>query len=204
MKFPCVVIHRSQDTEREPLITDLETALGTGLSRYEAIDGNTLYSLPRRHPHETVPTTLGALGCVASHVDLLRSAFLAGESHILIFEDDACMEPGADVVGFIRGITQPYDLLFLGVNQVVDGVKEGDLWRVRRFWGTHAVLCTQKAMRAIMDEYEETVRLGYAYPSDWLYARAIQTAGLIALAPVKNLCSQKKGLVSVITGKVRR
>jgi GR25 family glycosyltransferase involved in LPS biosynthesis len=207
MEFPCVVIHRSQDKEREPILQELEQKLGFLLQRVEGVDGNLLVAqgFPRKHPHEGFPTTPGNIGCTASHILVLQSALKGGWSHVGIFEDDAVAE--GDLGKFLRDMSgRQWDILFFGVNEVVEGWPfsgQPDILQVRRFWGTHAVVVGRRAMEAIMETYKKSIHDGYALPADWLYSWAIRDHGLIALCPSQNLVTQKKGIVSVISGAVR-
>lgn len=205
MEFPCVVIHRTQDTEREPLIESLERSLGFLLQRVEAVNGAqlALHGFPRKHPHEVFPTSPGNIGCTASHIVLLESTLKSAHSHICIFEDDA--EATGDVVAYINQMkSREWDILFLGVNEIVEGEQVAeDLWQVTRFWGTHAVIVGRRAMAAILETYTKSIQDGFALPADWLYSWAIRDHGLRAFCPLKNVISQKKGIVSVISGAIR-
>lgn len=204
MEFPCVVIHRQQDKEREPFIHGVEARLGFLLQRMEAIDGGILVAqgFPRKHPHEPFPTSPGNIGCTASHITLLDSFLKSKFEHVCIFEDDAVAE--GDLLGFLKSVEKPWDLLFFGVNEIVDGEPIGiGLWKVRRFWGTHAVVVSRRGAEAILDTYTKSIQDGYALPADWLYSWAIRDHGLLALCPGHPLVTQARGIVSVISGNLR-
>jgi len=206
-KIPCLVIHREQDKERAPSIFYLETALGRQLQRFEAISGDYLIEqgFPTKHPRGPNPTSPGNIGCTASHIDILEAALRSGYEYCCIFEDDA------EVVGAVKpylaevGLLPAADLIFLGVNEIVDGepsVNPG-IHRVERFWGTHAVIVGRKAMTAIFEVYTQSLKDGYALPADWLYSFAIKEKGLIAYAPSIPVIRQRPGLMSLTSGNVR-
>ena len=100
-------------------------------------------------------------------------------------------------------LKKPWDLCFLGVNELVDAnMISPAIAQVKRFWGTHAVILTEKAMRTIKKTYTKSLLDGYGLPADWLYTYAIEK-GLIAYAPITPLVRQRPGLVSMVSGKIR-
>lgn len=204
LKIPCIVIHRQIDVEREPTIRELERRLGRELQILEGVRGDTLIEkgFPRKHPIERIPTSAGNIGCTASHVQILQNV-LAGEyKSVCIFEDDA--EYISDFTSYFSQIPDDWDICFLGVNEIVDGDPVSDtVVKVRRFWGTHAVILKEKAMMAIQDMYFQSLKDEYALPADWLYSYAIQRSGLNAYAPKNAHIRQKPGFVSTISGNIR-
>ena len=205
--IPCIVIHRKEDKERDPSIFYLEKALGRHIQRFDAISGEYLLEqgFPSKHPREPNPTSPGNIGCTASHVEILDAALRSQFTHCCIFEDDA------EVVGAI----QPYlnevahlpaaDVIFLGVNEIVEGeaTEIQGIQRITRFWGTHAVIVSRKAMLAIFEVYTQSLKDGYALPADWLYSFAIKAQGLVAYAPSISTVRQRPGLMSLTSGNVR-
>ena len=210
--IPVVVIHRKEDTERDFFIKTFEKALGLEIQRVEGQNGEDIVKqgMPRKHPREG-ETSLGNIGCTASHVSLCETFLETEHEYICIFEDD--VELVCDVNDIYEYIDYSWslpewDILFLGVNELVDAKpldEEPLLSRVKRFWGTHAVLLTRKAARAIITEFQSSVQQGYALPADWLYSFAIQHHDLTAYCPTdpRACVQQKEGLVSTCTGKLR-
>ena len=200
--IPCFVIHREQDKDREPLVQNLEKDIQVTLTRVEGVNGSQLVAdgHPTKHPHEKNQTTVGNVGCTASHIQIIRSALSKGEETIAIFEDDAVLYRAINDEIFLLN---PWDMVLLGTNEIVESIMKNVI-HVRRFWGTHAVVLRGKAMRAILSEYERLVKDGYAYPADWLYSSAIKNHGLTAIAPQSNYIIQKEGIVSACTGKIRK
>ena len=206
--IPCLLIHRTQDTIREASIDELEKRLGKTLQKFEGISGHFLLKdgFPTKHPHETEPTTVGNIGCTASHIEILEAAIKSKYTHCCIFEDDA------EVVGNLQDYFSlvdtlpPADIVLLGVNTIVDSTETTipEIKKVTRFWGTHAVVVGRQGMLAILNTYKKYVDAGYALPADWLYSYAIKDYELIAYAPVKPVIRQRPGFISLITGKIRK
>jgi len=205
--IPCVIIHRKQDTSRYPNIVEFERKLGRTLQHFEGLSGHFLIKggFPRKHPRDG-ESSPGNIGCTASHVEILEAFIKSKHSHCAIFEDDA--ELVGDLQGYFNLINKlsEYDLIFFGVNEIVEGSSSEipTIYRITRFWGTHAVLVGRKAAVAILNTYKKYVDQGYALPADWLYSYAIKEEDLLAYAPIKPIIRQRPGLVSLISGQIRR
>lgn len=203
---PCFLIHRKQDTIREASIRELESHIGK-LQHFEGISGHFLINdgFPRKHPHEG-ESSPGNIGCTASHIEILDRCVKMDYLHCAIFEDDA--ELVGDINAYFKDVETlpPADILFMGVNEIVKGTDTtvSSIKKITRFWGTHAVFLTNKAMVAILETYKKYVDLGYALPADWLYSYAIQQYELTAYAPIKPVIRQRPGFVSLISGNIRR
>lgn len=200
MNTPFQIIHRQCDIDREPLVNDLLKVFKRA-TVFEAIDGQQLKHLPRRHPWENKETSLGNIGNTASHCHIYLNALKEGKEVMGILEDDAVVV--GDVDSYLE-VAGQWDILYLGVNEVVEGIEKDTGILVKRSWGTHAVLCNEKAMRAICDTYSRTILERYAYPADWLYNRAIKDYNLIAYCPKQNIVIQKPGLISIATQNLRK
>jgi len=206
--IPCLVIHREKDIERNPSIFYLERLLGRTVQRFEAILGEYLIEqgFPTKHPREPNPTSPGNIGCTASHVEILEATLRSHFPYCCIFEDDAEVVGAVDP--YLKEVSQlpPADLVFLGVNEIVDGEPTANpaIQKVERFWGTHAVIVSRKAMLAIFEVYTQSLKDGYALPADWLYSFAIKAKELVAYAPSIPIVRQRPGLTSLTSGNVRR
>ena len=155
MKYPCFVIHRQQDVEREPLVDDLKKVI-PHLQVIEPINGMDLIDLPRQHPGELKQSSLAVMSLCMTHCIIMKHAIQNNYEKICIFEDDAVIEGNIDF--FIQSRTRPWDILYLGVIQVIKGklidFEEFEHWgcyEVQESWGTHAMILNQKAMKAIRD-----------------------------------------------------
>jgi GR25 family glycosyltransferase involved in LPS biosynthesis len=150
------------------------------------------------------------LGCSHSHIDILYNTLKERLPFALIFEDD-CEMLGTqdDIYGFMHRasqLPQEWDMLLLGANEYVESTpSSGAYTYVNRFWGTHAIILKEKAMRAALKVFADAQKRGEFLPADWMYNEAIKQHNLICYGPkdISSLCRQKKGLVSSITGNTR-
>ena len=200
MKIQYSVVHRECDTDREPIVRELETKFPT-LTRFPAIEGTTLTGHPRRHPWESEPTSWGALGNTVSQMELIVKAYQSDVDALCIFEDDAV------VVGDLQEMEPllqgEFDLLAYGINEMVNGTVMPTYRKLNRFWGVHALVIHKKAFVPILNTYWATVQKGYGYPADWIYNKAIEDYKLDVYAPLTDLIVQQKGLLSTISNKIR-
>ena len=106
-----------------------------------------IWNNQRRAHHEL---TIGAVGCVLSHVRLWEMlACSSHASHMLVFEDDTNPSMTADEVdAAMRSLPADWDMLFLGIVQ-----GEHNQTKVKRivkvphpFYGMHAYLITKKCV----------------------------------------------------------
>lgn len=212
--IPTVVIHREQDKEREIFIKTFEEKMGLELQRIEGMDGESLVASghPRTHPRDSSETSYGNIGCTATHVSILNTFLEESEfEYICIFEDDVeLVTEETDIYEYIdySWSLPEWDILFLGVNEIVEGEvlqEQPLLSKVKRFWGTHAVILTRKAAQVILNTYADSLQKGFALPADWLYSFAIRDANLVAYCPTdpRACVQQKEGIVSTCTGNLR-
>jgi GR25 family glycosyltransferase involved in LPS biosynthesis len=207
----CVVIHLNSATERQPIIDKLRETMIHYLEVFSAKDGTEWEKsskIVKQHPLEKRPVERGNIGCTHSHIDIIHASLKSKEKHTLLFEDDCEMIASRDdIYGFIHQAGKDWDILLLGANEYVESeAAHGTYVRVKRFWGTHAVILTEKAMRAALQAFADAQKRGVFLPADWMYNEAIKQAGLVCYGPAKldMLCRQKPGLVSAITGKERK
>lgn len=149
-------------------------AAGIGVARFPAVDARqlgdpvrfvspqaeaqlreTMASGTRVYHHDLTP---GAVGCFLSHVALLRR-LVADPDHdaYLVLEDDVRLPDGlgARLRHVVRAAPQGWDLLLLGVHWgVFEEVEHAEFKRVKRFWGTFAMLVSKEGAAKILREYE--------------------------------------------------
>lgn len=209
--IPFFTIHLEKEVGRQPYITHFQNTLGRQVTVWNASEGNEVASRgwPRRHPHEP-QTSIGALGCLDSHIRLLEHMITEKYDMIGIFEDDAeCLANIQTLDSFIEdcaNLGEQWDILVLGANEWVDyKVVSSSVVKPNRFWGTHAFLIRKEAAKKVIADHRELLSKGFAYPSDWLYSHSIMKHGLVAYGPknCKKFIRQKPGLISAINGKVR-
>jgi GR25 family glycosyltransferase involved in LPS biosynthesis len=212
---PAHVIHLPSALEREPWIQRLETGLGWRLTWVEASDGSAWHTDPtigKRHPWTGEPISRGNIGCTETHLRILQRVAASGSGAVaVIFEDDCELTTtGAEVDQFIRHVStlsgERWDILLLGATEYVDFTPiDARTARVKRFWGTHAMILRPRAIEAALKAFQAFQAEGKFPPADWLYNRAIAESHLACYGPCipRQLCRQVPGLVSAITGKVR-
>lgn len=192
-------------------MTHFQNRMGRQIIVWPASEGSEVAARgwPRGHPHER-ETSIGALGCLDSHIRLLRKMVDEGWEVMGIFEDDAeLIVPVEKVKEFYENANSLYprwDILVLGANEWVDlSAKDEDVVSPLRYWGTHAFLIRLRAAKEVLDMFEELQKRGYSYPADWLYSNTIERRGLVCYGPgvCRSLIRQKPGLISAINGKVR-
>ena len=208
-----VVIHLDTASERLPIIDKLKKTLIHQLEVYSAKDGTEWEKNPKikkDHPWSNDTITRGMLGCTHSHVDILYTSLKAKEQAVLLFEDDCNMTKSQDdVYRFIHMANQlpeRWDILLLGANEYVETEPINQSYvRVKRFWGTHAIIIKEHAMRGALKAFAAAQAKGHFLPPDWMYNNAIKDENVVCIGPSlpNYLCEQKVGLVSAINGKVR-
>lgn len=228
------IIHLESAREREPYVQALQANFFNPLTVVPASTGADWLIHPmisKRHIRHGEQVTQGMLGCAHSHIQLLHTA-VKGRVHqnvatsgrsddknpIIIFEDDCefMVSTGAirQWVDQVERIALPWDILLLGANEYVDSqyilarVENGHefpLTRVKRFWGTHAMIIQPSAAQAALRVFARAQEEGVFLPVDWMWNEAIRQEGLQVFGPLqpKSLCRQVPGLVSAITGVMR-
>lgn len=209
----CVVIHLDTATERLPIIENIRKKMIHTLEVFSAKDGTEWEKsekIAKTHPFEKKPVPRGVIGCTHSHIDIIHTSLKNKEVHTIIFEDDCDITVAQDdIYGFIHrasNLPVAWDILLFGANEYVESTKfDSSYIRVNRFWGTHALVLSEKAMRAALKVFADAQKKGEFLPADWMYNEAIKQHGLVCYAPtsIKSICRQKPGLVSAINGKVR-
>jgi GR25 family glycosyltransferase involved in LPS biosynthesis len=210
-EIPFFCIHLERAKEREAYMTHFQNSLGRQVKIWAASEGSEVAKLgwPRRHPIEA-QTNDGNLGCLDSHLRLLQHMLDKGYETIGIFEDDAEL---TEPVGKLQELYEEasalepkWDILVLGATEWVDStLASANIRKPTRFWGTHAFLIRREAAQAALETHKKLQEKGYAYPADWFYSAVITQNNLVAYGPRNSkLIQQKPGLVSAISGKVRR
>lgn len=205
------IIHLQNEItkNRLPYINTLiDTLKPFNLSIFNASDGSSFQkdpSIPKVQPFTKQHISQGNMGCTHSHLLILEQDF----DTIAIFEDDCELTASKECIhDFLdQQKKNSWDILLLGANEYVNAEIEvpGSTKRVKRFWGTHALFVRKKAANAILATFNEMQKEGVFPPADWLYNEAIKRYNLICIGPnlPNKFCRQARGLVSLITGKVR-
>jgi glycosyl transferase, family 25 len=122
-----VISLNNQSENTKKLMADLGTE-GLAPQLFGAVDGR--QGMPKLQTGEKVSSlrslinrrrllTSTEVGCYLSHYRLIKRAYQAGDSHVLIFEDDAVLEPNfGDVVKEIVQLPDHYHLIRLMARKV--------------------------------------------------------------------------------------
>jgi GR25 family glycosyltransferase involved in LPS biosynthesis len=225
-KIPFFCIHLLHETNRENSILKLKNDLELPIQVIEAVNGqaflNSYPNFPRRHPFEIIAkergipydhgkfiSNPGEVGCLLSHISILYHASQKNLPFIGIFEDDTELLVHPQILQeFLEKVDSlsKWDFLILGANEWVQSFPvDSAVQQIQRFWGTHALILSQKAIHSILTTHKQLQMEGFAYPADWLYAKSIQEHKLTVYGPTepKSLFRQIPGFLSAINGKVR-
>lgn len=204
-KIPWKIIHMSSSTEREGLVKQMEEMFGA--TRLEAVSGISVQEKYQylSHPVPGQTHTPGMYGCLESHLQALSTP---ESEYVGILEDDAMfVATKEELEGWLHQLPPDWDIACLGTTENVRfSTVNSFTHRITRFWGTHAMIFKRSCIPKIFATYERTMQKGVLPLADWLYAWAIQEHNLIAYAPSipTRFCHQKEGLVSYLTGQVRK
>jgi len=216
MKTKAYIIHLEKAKERREIVENL-SRIFSDAELYPAKDGSEWSaneSIKKSHPHTKSPVSQGNIGCTHSHIDILHGALARGEHTVILLEDDCDFNIGVeadDIMKYIHlsnTLGEPWDILLIGASEFVEKspTTSSDYMKVRRFWGTHALVLRERGMRAVLKAFAASQQRGEFLPADWLYNEAIQRHGLVCFGPAVplKLCRQKEGYTSYITGSVRK
>jgi GR25 family glycosyltransferase involved in LPS biosynthesis len=205
------VIHLERAVERLPIIEGIKRIFPE-LEVFPANDGSKWMADPeikKAHPWTKIPVTQGSIGCTYTHIEIIKRAIERKEKYTLIFEDDCHFNPEVTteaVEKFIEAATE-WDILLLGGTEYVESSQlTPEFKRVGRFWGAHGLIINQRACHAALKGFEKSQAAGDFLPGDWLYNEAIKVGGLTCIGPSDPFlfCKQKEGLLSNLTGKIRK
>jgi GR25 family glycosyltransferase involved in LPS biosynthesis len=210
------VIHLETAVERKPLVARIQE-LFPSLEIYPAKDGSQWSAdakIQKAHPWTKQPVTKGCIGCTHSHIDLIHDALTKKEPSLIVFEDDCefkaevTREQLTKYIHMANTLGEPWDVLLLGGTEYVESepTSSADYTKVGRFWGAHALILRERGMRAALKAFHASQVKGDFLPGDWLYNEAIRLDSLVCYGPAEpfRFCKQKEGLMSYLTGKLRK
>src|SRR5689334_13684202 len=116
--------------------------------RFSACDGNALV-LPPHWKH-----TAGAYGCLLSHVQVVQAARELDHESVLIFEDDAVLDPefATKFASFIGEVLPDWDLLYFGALHKDDPVRVSDhVYRITKGNSTYAYALKRSVFDAFVE-----------------------------------------------------
>ena len=195
----------SSATERESIVKVLEETFQA--KRQEAVVGSSVSEkyLNVKHPLFGQRVLPGAVGCIESHLAVLKQN-QTDKPYIGIFEDD-CVVLDSGFNSFLDKVPADWDMICLGTTEIVKPYSSvnDQVNKIFRFWGTHAMIVKKEIIPKLFFTYDRLMMEGVFPVADWFYAFAIQEHKLNVYVPRNNkeFVCQKEGLVSYITGKKR-
>lgn len=164
---------------------------GISFKRMKAYDGQLL----KEFVDETilVRRTPGYLGCLLSHLEVIKTAYNEGHEKILILEDDIIIHRKVNeeferiMNSMVVENKTEWDLFYLGGGMctgsfelpetyidsypINDETRNVRIWEASHVWSGHAYCLSRKLMKWIIDYYEEN---GYQYELDRVLAALVQ------------------------------
>ena len=192
-------------TERLSIIEELQQSLKTNINIFNAFDGTNHVEQFKDYKHILYGQKInaGMIGCVLSHLELLKNT----ESDIIIFEDDCIFHGNLEELHTFISSAPPFDILCLGVSELVESQKSqySEYVRAFRFWGTHALIIKKEAAKKIVETFERYSKEKKFLPADWLYSYAIKDNNLKAYVPTNifKYVTFKRGLFSTVSNRIR-
>ena len=205
------IIHMMSCKEREQTQKHLEDAFATKIQIFPAlVPGNNWFRTIRwtdmNSPTKCHIMKPGQIGCNLSHYTLYKS--LTGRGLSTIFEDDAKVNNIRYFISFMNAIKgkDDYDIILLGYSNLLEGdVFDAERYRiVKSFWGTHAMILTEKARQCFIDEYDTMMEEDTCLPTDRLWSHCIKKYGLRTYAPLVPAVIYSNELISLIDGIYKR
>ena len=151
----CISLERSK--ERRVHVLREFMRVGLRVEFFDAVDRKDLI-LPELSPKISNPyNALGALGCMMSHLGLMRAALSEGKEAIVVFEDDAIIcEDFNDRIGYIERTGVDFDMFLLGGHfaahkpgtliGAAEGTKHSHIFSVAAMGGTYGYVISRKVM----------------------------------------------------------
>lgn len=144
-KVVCINLDRRPD-RRQRVQAELARHGFESVERFAAIDGDAV-EIPTHWKH-----TAGAYGCLLSHVQVVSAARDSGAPNVLIFEDDAVLDPEFEnkFERFIKEVPDDWDMLYFGALHKDEPLKiSAHVGRITRANSTYAYALK----RSIFDEF---------------------------------------------------
>ena len=120
----------------------------TEVRRFAAVDGSAV-TLPAHWRH-----TAGAYGCLLSHVAVVQHARELGQQSVLIFEDDAVLDPEFEIkfASFSEQVPSDWDLLYFGALHTDEPLKVRDhVFRISKANSTFAYALKHTVFDAFLE-----------------------------------------------------
>lgn len=149
------------------------TKAGIKFNVFDAVDGNTFNDLtiPSEYRGNTKHLKPGAVGCLLSHISLIKYAKEKGLKNILIFEDDVVFSKNFNSFfnTIINEIPKDWDMFYLGGHPIQGQITKvsKNINKSSQILATHSYAINASAYDIILNSNE------YKYAIDTLYTELI-------------------------------
>ena len=143
----CINLDRRAD-RRQRMQAEFARHGIANVRRFAACDGNALV-LPPHWKH-----TAGAYGCLLSHVQVVQAARESGHESVLIFEDDAVLDPEFTnkFAAFSGELPPDWDMLYFGALHKDEPLKVSDhVYRITKGNSTYAYALKRTVFEAFVE-----------------------------------------------------
>jgi glycosyl transferase family 25 len=136
------------------------------VNRYSAIDGNDLNLEVFSNP--SVFETVGQLGCLISHYNVIKSAKHHNLSSVLIMEDDIrfCDDFNLHLEQKMQDVPDNWDMLFFGANHITRPIRVTDnIYKMTRAYSAHCYAIKNTMFDSLLVnlcEFKEPLDVTYA------------------------------------------
>ena len=158
------VINMDKDHKRLEVFTKYMNALNIPFERIKGVDGKHVYEKYK----DKTQLTPGELGCLLSHINIMKDAIEKGYENIMVFEDDAIFNKDFHNIFYntyksILDKEKEFDLLYLGYNDQFYKTPEfkkygvddrGDYYIPKRTHGIFGVIINKNIFSEILKHYE--------------------------------------------------
>ena len=113
----------------------------------------------------------GCLGCLLSHLEIMKISLSRGYENILILEDDCVFEKKySDMLEIMKDFNKEYNLLYLSGSHLGEKIKITDnIYRITKTLTTGSYIVDKRVMEYICDNI-----IGYKNPVDDFYSQIVQ------------------------------
>jgi glycosyl transferase family 25 len=166
------------------------------VERYDAVDGKLIQNTSRLKP--------GELGCLLSHLNILRECQKNNIKNVLIIEDDVqfCDELNEKFSSYINEVPE-WDILYLGANHALCNPYESNppikvsdhVYKVLHAYSTHAYAVNNGCYQYLIDNISKMT-----HPLDVMYSKIQRNLNVYLFRP--HLAWQSNGYSDIMETNV--
>jgi glycosyl transferase family 25 len=160
----CINLYRRVD--RWNLVKEEFNKHSLMVNRYSAIDGNDLNLEVFSNP--SVFETVGQLGCLISHYNVIKTAKYHNLSSVLIMEDDIifCDDFNLHLEQKMQDVPENWDMLFFGANHITRPIRVTDnIYKMTRAYSAHCYAIKNTMFDSLLEilcQFKEPLDVTYA------------------------------------------